>query len=311
MISVIVPVYNTEKYLDRCIQSILAQIYTDFELLLIDDGSTDSSGAICDKYAEQDLRVRVFHKENGGVSSARNMGLDNAKGIWVMFVDSDDWVNEDFCQRLVDISNSDLVLESGGDSFMESTISNTEIGFFLDSTESVLCWTVPWGKLYKRELIERNKLRFDINVFSGEDTMFVLEYLFCVNQISINHNCNYCYNFSGGLSLKKLSLKQLDYIIKQLLSRVELIEHKYGIELIKWKCNFVWNFITKYDIPNGIIEIYRDMGYILAQNYIKIIVEDRRVIPKGKSRRCFDMLFKYNMRWLLTGVCYFSRRFYY
>ena len=90
-ISVIVPVYNTEKYLRRCIDSVLAQTYQDFELLLIDDGSKDSSGAICDEYAEKDTRVRVFHKENGGVSSARNLGLDNAKGEWVTFIDSDDY----------------------------------------------------------------------------------------------------------------------------------------------------------------------------------------------------------------------------
>ena len=92
MISIIVPVYNTEKYLHRCIDSVLAQTYQDFELLLIDDGSKDSSGAICDEYAAQDTRVRVFHKENGGVSSARNVGLDLAQGEWVTFVDSDDYI---------------------------------------------------------------------------------------------------------------------------------------------------------------------------------------------------------------------------
>ena len=91
-ISVIVPVYNTEKYLHRCVDSILAQTFTDFELLLIDDGSTDSSGAICDEYAQKDSRVRVFHKENGGASSARNLGLDNATGEWITFCDSDDFV---------------------------------------------------------------------------------------------------------------------------------------------------------------------------------------------------------------------------
>lgn len=105
MISVIVPVYNTEKYLDICIQSILSQTYTDFELLLIDDGSTDSSGAICDKYAERDSRVRVFHKENGGVSSARNLGLDNARGKYVIFLDADDyWYDTTVLQKFVDIA---------------------------------------------------------------------------------------------------------------------------------------------------------------------------------------------------------------
>ena len=106
-ISVIVPVYNTEKYLNRCIDSILAQTFTDFELLLIDDGSTDCSGKICDEYAAKDSRVRVFHKENGGVSSARNMGLDNAQGEWITFVDSDDWVHEDFLKKRLALALND------------------------------------------------------------------------------------------------------------------------------------------------------------------------------------------------------------
>jgi glycosyltransferase involved in cell wall biosynthesis len=88
-ISVIVPVYNVEQYLCKCLDSILNQIFTDFELLLIDDGSPDKSGQICDEYAHKDSRIRVFHKENGGVSSARNLGLDNANGKWVTFIDSD------------------------------------------------------------------------------------------------------------------------------------------------------------------------------------------------------------------------------
>lgn len=91
-LSVVVPVYNTEKYLHRCVNSILAQTFTDFELLLIDDGSKDSSGVICDDYVARDSRVRVFHKENGGVSSARNLGLEHSQGEWIVFVDSDDWI---------------------------------------------------------------------------------------------------------------------------------------------------------------------------------------------------------------------------
>ena len=93
-ISVIVPVYNAEMYLHRCIDSVLAQTYQNFELLLIDDGSKDSSGTICDEYAAKDARVRVFHKEIGGVSSARNVGLDHAQDEWITFVDSDDYIEE-------------------------------------------------------------------------------------------------------------------------------------------------------------------------------------------------------------------------
>ena len=93
LISVIVPVYNIEKYLERCVNSIREQTYTNLEILLVDDGSTDSSGTICDKFAEEDNRVRVFHKENGGSSSARNLGIAEAKGEYLGFVDSDDYIS--------------------------------------------------------------------------------------------------------------------------------------------------------------------------------------------------------------------------
>lgn len=111
-ISVIIPVYNAEKYLRRCIDSVLSQTFTDFELLLIDDGSKDKSGAICDEYAAKDSRVRVFHKENGGVSSARNMGLDNACGNYIAFVDADDWIDGNMYYEMfaaINESKSDIV----------------------------------------------------------------------------------------------------------------------------------------------------------------------------------------------------------
>ena len=95
-VSIIVPVYNVEKYLQRCIESILTQTETDFELLLIDDGSKDKSGLICDEYAQKDKRVNVIHKENGGVSSARNLGIEKANGEWICFIDADDYVRQDF-----------------------------------------------------------------------------------------------------------------------------------------------------------------------------------------------------------------------
>lgn len=100
MISVIVPVYNTKKYLERCINSLLKQTYPDMEIILVDDGSTDGSGEVCDRFAAEDRRIRVFHKENGGSSSARNLGLDNAKGDYIGFVDSDDYVDADMYERL-------------------------------------------------------------------------------------------------------------------------------------------------------------------------------------------------------------------
>ena len=96
-VSIIVPVYKAEKYLNRCIDSILAQTFIDWELLLIDDGSPDKSGEICDEYSKKDQRIKVFHKSNGGVSSARNLGLDHVKGQWITFIDADDYIDSSFC----------------------------------------------------------------------------------------------------------------------------------------------------------------------------------------------------------------------
>lgn len=113
LISIIVPVYNTEKYLDQCIQSVLAQTYTNWELLLIDDGSTDSSGAICDKYAAEDSRIRVFHKINEGISTTRNYGISHILGEYVIHVDSDDWIEPEMLQdmhRAIRDSKADMVI---------------------------------------------------------------------------------------------------------------------------------------------------------------------------------------------------------
>ena len=105
MISVIIPVYNTENYLHRCIDSVLNSACDDFEIILVNDGSTDNSPAICEEYARRDGRIRVIHQENCGVSSARNKGLDHCRGEWIVFVDSDDFISRDFLGLIAQKSN--------------------------------------------------------------------------------------------------------------------------------------------------------------------------------------------------------------
>ena len=187
MISVIVPVYNTERYLERCIQSILAQIYTDFELLLIDDGSTDSSGVICERYAELDSRVRVFHKENGGASSARNVGLDNARGEFVGFVDADDYVLPEFLSNFINICNGEDLLVQG--IIPDYSISSEYIikKASIEYNGNIQDWMIGlsgremfgalWNKLFKRSIIEFNKLRLNETFRFLEDEEFLLRYL--------------------------------------------------------------------------------------------------------------------------------------
>ena len=108
-VSIIVPVYNIENYIRVCVESILAQTYESFELILVDDGSKDNSGILCDEYAAIDSRVKVIHKENGGVSSARNTGLQQAKGKWIMYVDGDDWIEPDMIESLIETAKLSLI----------------------------------------------------------------------------------------------------------------------------------------------------------------------------------------------------------
>ena len=249
MISVIVPVYNAEKYLDRCIQSILTQTYTVFELLLINDGSTDSSGAICDRYAEQDSRVRVFHKENGGVSSARNMGLDNAKGEWIAFVDSDDWVLDSYLYNLVSHShNVDLVISyaeylySNGERKKEeyaSRMVSNEIDVLF--TENDLSWhTSPWAKLFNKKFCDQ--LRFIEGMHIGEDLVFLYTYMLKSNKIYVSNDTDYIYFVESQNSLTKrvnqLQNELLSYVnvrdIVDKLIKEKNISHPKAISNLGW-----------------------------------------------------------------------------
>lgn len=206
MISVIVPVYNSEKYLHRCIDSILAQTYTDFELLLIDDGSTDSSGAICDEYARKDSRVRVFHKKNGGVSSARNLGLDNAQGEWITFVDTDDKLySPRVLFELLKYAKVDLVVSASCFNYTNRKVKvqledkglikgYQEISGFLTRNLNSAILRVPWGKLYRKELINQKKVRFNERLTIGEDAIFNIDYFSLVSSIQIIPNITILYS---------------------------------------------------------------------------------------------------------------------
>ncbi len=159
-ISVVVPVYKVEKFLKRCVDSILAQSFYDFELILVDDGSPDSCGAMCDEYAEKDNRIKVIHKENGGLSSARNAGLDIAKGDWVTFIDSDDWIHKDYLLYLYNaaVESGKLISAAGVIDVQEYTDDNdAEYGYHFEKAADSLYigndfLSYACAKLYKKEI---------------------------------------------------------------------------------------------------------------------------------------------------------------
>ena len=161
MISVIVPVYNVEPYLRKCLDSIINQIYRDLEIIVVDDGSTDGSGAICDEYKEKDDRIKVFHTANRGLSAARNLGLDNATGDWIGFVDSDDWIEPDMYSALIkcaEETGADLVECGCYTDFASATIERAAIQGTVTDKEAVESLirdeirTQVWNKIWKLQL---------------------------------------------------------------------------------------------------------------------------------------------------------------
>lgn len=219
-ISIIVPAYNVEEYLPDCIESILAQSFADFELILVDDGSTDRSGAICDKYTEVDARIRVFHKPNGGVSSARNIGLQNARGEWIVFVDGDDVIPPDALKTLIKLATPDIDMVMAG---YEATRAN---GIKSETQPNIISKYITWelalaetfkptdfgyqgycfSKLYRTSIIKDNALSFNENIKFNEDRLFVVNFI-CRSKRNVAYTTKdvYSYFLREGGTMSSLS----------------------------------------------------------------------------------------------------------
>ncbi|MBP3302616.1 MAG: glycosyltransferase [Opitutales bacterium] len=213
-VSVIVPVYKVEKYLPECIESVLAQTFTDFELILVDDGSPDNSGKICDDYATRDSRIRVFHKENGGVSSARNLGLDNARGEWIGFVDPDDWIEPDMYEQMYlagTENNADfvwcdfwtesdtmIVLRSQGLEIVDS--ENMIMGFLSGRLHGSV-----WCKLIRAAVLRGNGLYFSTEIAYCEDLLLSIELALKAKKIAHIAHPFYHYRVREGAATSSLN----------------------------------------------------------------------------------------------------------
>ena len=303
-ISVIVPVYNSEKYLHRCIDSILAQTFIDFELLLVNDGSKDNSGKICNEYAAKDSRVRVFHKQNGGVSSARNLGLNNAKGEWVTFVDSDDWVKPDYLYSMVCQSDADMVMSSfeiideveKWDNSIENRIFNkNEIKQFIERYIYTVTLCSPWCKLFNRLLI--GDVRFNENIAFTEDTIFVIEYLCKVRNVRVVENYGYQYRRGLGesLSMKLLSVEQYRYIISECSKSFKQMELAFAyngtLARIKHNSNQFRKCLRVFQKSNKPLCLrYKEFVNLLQDENVGEILRFKDPQFKGKRRKVFDFL---------------------
>lgn len=298
-ISVIVPIYNAESTINRCVDSILEQSYNEFELILVNDGSKDHSGDICDEYARKDSRIKVIHKANGGVSSARNAGLYAASGEYITFIDSDDYIGREYLLLLskydFDLTISGLIINGEAkypDKFEKYCYNDFDRFLNLYCTKSYI--RAPWAKLFKNQIIKNHKIKFDDKLRWGEDYIFVLEYLKYCNNLALLPFA--LYNYDYPTSIGKYKFKMVDYkygCIKaeKLLKSFNLNSFMPGSPL---DINRLWHYYTMRDYisrlnrPERIKEwnyfIYR-FGYKYLPKrsfifFIKCIIEMYRVTHK-------------------------------
>ena len=258
-ISIIVPVYNVEKYLSRCIDSILCQTFTNFELILVDDGSTDKSGIICDQYKKRDNRIKVIHKENEGVSKARNIGLNKAIGKYVMFCDSDDWVEKDWVTELrmacinnncdfsisafnwIDIKNNIFKVKKYEEYHDDIVIPLNKI-FELRKSD---IFNVLWNKIFSLKVIKSNNINFDETISFGEDTIFILQYMRIIEgKIGIIDKPLYNYIYKTGNNLASKYHKDIFSIYKRLFEELYVTSIKVDVKFENYSKDYYSSYFS-------------------------------------------------------------------
>ena len=262
LVSIIIPVYNAERTLCKCLDSILGQDFNNYEIILVNDGSKDSSLDICNEYGSKHHNISVINQNNAGVSSARNAGLDVAKGDWITFIDSDDYIENGFFNCL-DTYNEDLIILNSKNLSLTGDMSDSlfskknkqlhnknSITQFLSTYIDSSLYRAPWAKFYKKELIK--DIRFDTNMKIGEDSHFVFRYLCNIKTMSyLGSNAHYVLRLSEQESNVKYS-SSIDYSIDSLR------------KLFQTYCYLQ----TIYPITNK--------GFVSYLGYFKLICKDER-----------------------------------
>ena len=257
MVSIVVPIYNAEQYLRRCVDSILNQEYTDFELLLVNDGSTDASGDICEEYGDQDPRVIVIQKENTGVSDSRNRALDRARGKYLQFLDSDDWITPDATRLFVraaeeygcDMVISDFYrvvgerLSTKGDIEEEGVLTREEFAAHMMENPADFYYGVLWNKLYRRDIVEEHNLRMDTDINWCEDFMFNLEYIRYAKVFYALHAPIYYYvKRKGSLASQGINISKTV---------------KMKLNVFEYYNNFYKHVLEEEDYEKNRLQVYR------------------------------------------------------
>lgn len=263
-VSIIVPVYNVEKYLPKCIESIMDQTFTDFELLLIDDGSPDNSGKICDEYGIRDSRIRVFHTANRGVSSARNLGIEQAQGKWVTFVDSDDWLDRkclEICANRFDEADvirfsMSLIGENSDDIIIKHIKTDCNRKEYIEALIAREAILGVCGGFYKMSLFRDYKIRFSPEYTNGEDWLVQCKLILKSQNLMLLDQALYFYNRANDSSCTNVfkfaqhlsAIRVMNEIIR--ITEGVILNTKHNKALSKGKCMLIYDFLASKIITN-------------------------------------------------------------
>lgn len=320
LISIIIPVYNCKQYLTQCIESVLAQKVADFEVIIINDGSTDGSDRICDAFASNDSRFTVVHKKNQGLSAARNDGLELARGQWVTFLDSDDWLEPHFLDVLIANHDVDYIVTSinhcrpadirNSEKFVDNKYYNIDQSVFADCN-MITAFFTAWSKFFNNKIIKKNNLRFIPGVSPGEDTIFVFQYLNCINSVYLSDIPCYNWRVANGLTNRKRTFEWIEYTIDHTMRAIEQVESRFNVDLSDIKYHSLNYLIDKIDVGRySYRQLYLEIRKIASKSWMTDIITDRAYLIKGKRRNVLDYLLRRKAFFLSSLLCKQLNRLY-
>lgn len=319
LISVIVPVYNVEKYLPECIESIINQTYKNLEIILIDDGSPDNSGKICDEYAGKDNRIKVIHKKNEGVSEARNVGMEVAKGNYLTFVDSDDWIESVYIETLLKtlMENKADYVTCGYNRVYQNEIekiNNSGKRIVYDTKEylmNLLNVQLGYGfchmKLIKRDIIGNNK--FDKKLVVGEDAFFNIKLCKNLKKAVVIEEALYNYRFNSNSVVRKYDANYVEKYRKSMEAMYNYIMDEYKEEKEVKQC--LYNYIAYHVLliavnycfnPNNKNKI-KSLKSIYNVEIFKAAIENSNYKKMSLSRKITLFSLKYKLCYLTVTIC--------
>lgn len=333
LVSVIVPVYNVEKYIHRCITSIINQSYSELEIILVDDGSSDSSGLICDEYALKDKRIKVIHKKNGGLGYARNSGLDCATGKYVTFIDSDDYVEQDMIEKLYKdligveadtciggfqrvYHNGTFVYEnplSGRVFEKEEILIKVLSKMFGQLVNSSSLEMSVWKVLFSNELIQKYNIRFPSErEFISEDIIFDTEYYAKANRVVMSSDVGYYYCDNEDSLTTKYNPNRFDLQVKLYLELKERVKRLKIYEVSIDRLNATLIAVARYSIKleqkfsfrNGLIQSKRNIKEICQNSVLKNALISFKSKNVNFQSRVVNWLIKNNCINFLFGIMF-------